>query len=218
MGPAVQRKRNEHSVIPRAESRKKSGMGFQIFFLVFIVAAITGSAGFYFALKQRVIRFPSVIELKPYMETQRRVKVRVNGQAYQGGAWIDLPIQIKLEAGTHVIQVYKPGFKEFRTTYSAPLLGNTVFGTVKVESVLLGKDMPLGNVLVLTDPEGARISIDDGQFTGVSGRQIEFVPVGKRYKVRIEHSRCQTLVGELEMPASAAGEIFTKQFSLKGCR
>ena len=151
------------------------------------------------------------------MESQRKVKIRVDGQPFQGGAWIDLPVQIQFEWGAHSILVSKPGFRDQKISFNAPIIGNTLFGTSKVEGVVLGKDAPLANILILTEPEGARVSIDNDQFIGLSGKQIEFVPVGRRYKIRIEHPRCQAFHGEVEIPSAAAGEIFTKQFPLRGC-
>jgi serine/threonine protein kinase len=204
----------------RSITRKKPSRGrkMETFFIVLAVFLALGIAGFFVALNKRLLRFPTHLELKPYMEAQKRVKVRVDGKPYRGGAWVDLPIKLTLEWGNHVILVSKPGFKDYRLELSAPIIGNSLWRTTKVESVLLGKDSPLGNILILTEPENAKISVDDNQFTGVSGRQIEFIPVGKRYKIRIDHPRCSPLITELDMPKNAGGEIVTRQFSLRGCR
>jgi serine/threonine protein kinase len=204
--------------ITRVSQKAPRRRSFENIGIVAVFLLVLGAVGFYVALNKRIVRFPTVLELKPYMEAQRRVKLRVDGKPYRGGAWIDLPIKMNLDWGTHVIQVSKPGFKEYKFELKAPMIGNSLWQSTKVESVLLGKDAPLGNLLILTNPDGASVSVDDNQFTGIAGRQIEFLPVGKRYKLRIEHPRCPPFVGEVDMPRNAADEIVTKQFSLRGCR
>ncbi len=209
--------RNERLFNQNRSRKTSSLLSSEKIFVMFFVLFLVAGGVFYSALRQRTIRFPSIIEIKSIMESQRKVKIRVDGQPFQGGAWIDLPVQIQFEWGAHSILVSKPGFRDQKISFNAPIIGNTLFGTSKVEGVVLGKDAPLANILILTEPEGARVSIDNDQFIGLSGKQIEFVPVGRRYKIRIEHPRCQAFHGEVEIPSAAAGEIFTKQFPLRGC-
>ncbi len=195
---------------------KKKGFE-KIFFLIALVFSVVFFVLF-LALKQRVLKISSVIEIKSAVSSQKRVKIRINGTAFKGGAWVDLPLKLQVDAGQQVIVVSKPGFKDQRIVFQAPLIGNTLWGGPQTETVLLGKESNLANLIILTDPVGAKIIVDDGQFVGTSGRQIEFVPVGRRYKVRIEHPRCSPQVGEVELPASAANALYTKQYKLKNCR
>jgi serine/threonine protein kinase len=207
--------------IERSLSRSKSSSGdlslgrmLTVIGVLFFLAVFAFVAG----VRTRYLKFPTVVEFRQSMDAQKRVRIVVDGQPFRNGGWQDLPVRMNFEWGPHVVVFSKPGFRDQRITVNAPLIGNSLVGSPRSEVVLLGKDAAIANVLFLVDPSGTKITLDDGMFHGVSGKQIEFVPVGRRYRVRLDHVKCSPLQTEFELPSSAAGEIFTKRYVMPSCR
>jgi hypothetical protein len=207
--------------IERSLSRSKnSSAAVTLSRVLVLLGVVLLSVAFVFlgALRTRYLKFPTVVEFRQSMDAQKRVRVSVDGQPFRNGAWVDLPLRLNFEWGQHVVVFSKSGFRDQRIVVSAPLVGNSLIGSPRSEVVLLGKDSAIANLLFLIEPSGTKISLDDGMFHGVSGKQIEFVPVGRRYRVRLEHPKCSPLLTEFELPSSAAGEIFTKRYVMPSCR
>jgi serine/threonine protein kinase len=195
---------------------KGSGLGIERIVVALIVALLVAGGAFAFALKKRIVRFPTEIDLKPAMESQRRVKVVINGVPYDKGDWVVLPLRLSLAPGTYDIRVTKPGFQDKLIHLEASLLGTFIEG-VRSETVILGKDKELASVKIITIPDKAKIEIDGGLFSGESGRFIDLVPVG-RHRVVITHPQCAPQAVEIDIPLSAVREAVVKAYTLQQCR
>lgn len=144
-----------------------------------------------------------------------RVIVEVDGQIWNRGKPVELPLQLSLGAGQHTLEFKRPGLLKKRMNVR---VGS---GTTKLsEHIVFERNPtePTAQLRIITDPPGAQISHVDGWDVGLSPYIFKFVPVGSIQRYRVTHPRCRAGSFEELIPKSDANRIRTRKLELRDCK
>ena len=198
----------------QATNIRKPSMSVEAQLGTLLAAGLVLFAGVGVMFKAKIISIPSDLEITATPATGRFM-LEIDGVKQFGGQAQQLPLRVKLDAGTHKLVLYRNGFKPRRFQVNAGLLGSK-----SKEHLILEKEAAaFGQVRIVTNPPGAKVVLDQGADVGESPYTFEYLPVGKAYSFKISHPKCADSKNVREnLRAGDDRQLIVRTFNLKKCK
>ncbi|MFZ9520559.1 MAG: serine/threonine protein kinase [Silvanigrellaceae bacterium] len=144
-----------------------------------------------------------------------KVAVEIDGQPFNKGKPLSLPLQIPVGPGLRVLELKRPGLMTKRLEFK---VGSP---TSKLsEHVVFERDpaVPTAQLKIITDPPGAQITHTGGWDSGTSPFIFRLVPVGSPQRFRVVHPNCRPGTFEEVMSSADANRTRIRKLELRDCK
>ncbi|MEN9826843.1 MAG: hypothetical protein RI953_2588 [Pseudomonadota bacterium] len=202
------------SIYFEPNSRQVRRSGSLLLPLMVLLFAVAGLFGALLYLRNRNVGTQFILSVTG-SPADIKVAVELDGQPFNKGKPMSLPLQVPVGPGVRVLELKRPGLLTKRLEFR---VGNP---TAKLsEHVVFERDpeVPTAQLKIITDPPGAQVSHTGGWDAGSSPFVFRLVPVGTPQRFRVVHPNCKPGTFEEVLPSSDANRTRIRKLELRDCK
>lgn len=203
----VSRRRSSGARVRRVPARRKSKLPA----LIWTVGGIVALAGVLFGLRHNLIPYESDLQLQ--IAPRAPVELTISSENGQEKKIVTGPYEQALLPGQYVFTISRPGFVSQTFSVQTSFLSRLIR-----RSLVLERQRELVQFRIITEPEGAQLSTQDGFFQEKTPALLSYLIPGQTYRFILRHPRCQPFTLTEKIPQSANRAVPTRRVRLAGCQ